>query len=208
MKKRIFVIILSLVTAIGLSVLCFAHSGRTDSNGGHYNRSTGEYHYHHGYPAHQHVNGVCPYTSLYQTSTTSKETETQETQETQETEKIKISELGEDLQEYLKKYGTITKEEYIAQIQQEKTDATSETDVKKEIPEIIPDNKIYLDVTYGISVYIDGERAYFTDSNGMAVMPFVHDGTAYVPLKSIAKLLGCEVTYQASDNSSRITTSK
>lgn len=96
MKKRIFVIILSLVTAIGLSVLCFAHSGRTDSNGGHYNRSTGEYHYHHGYPAHQHVNGVCPYTSLYQTSTTSKETETQET------EKIKISELGEDLQEYLK----------------------------------------------------------------------------------------------------------
>lgn len=60
MKKRIFVIILSLVTAIGLSVLCFAHSGRTDSNGGHYNRSTGEYHYHHGYPAHQHVNGVCP----------------------------------------------------------------------------------------------------------------------------------------------------
>lgn len=205
MKKRIFVIILSLVTAIGLSVLCFAHSGRTDSNGGHYNRSTGEYHYHHGYPAHQHINGVCPYASSrssYQSSTTTKETETQET------ERIKISELGEDLQEYLKKYGTITKEEYIAQIQQEKADATSETDVKKEIPEIILDNKIYLDVTYGISVYIDGERAYFTDSNGMAVMPFVHDGTAYVPLKSIAKLLGCEVTYQASDNSSRITTSK
>lgn len=26
----------------------FTHSGRTDSNGGHYNRSTGEYHYHNG----------------------------------------------------------------------------------------------------------------------------------------------------------------
>ena len=38
-----------------------AHSGGTDSNGGHYDRSTGEYHYHHGYPAHQHINGVCPY---------------------------------------------------------------------------------------------------------------------------------------------------
>lgn len=24
----------------------FSHSGRTDSSGGHYNRSTGEYHYH------------------------------------------------------------------------------------------------------------------------------------------------------------------
>lgn len=39
----------------------FAHPGKTDSNGGHYNRVTGEYHYHHGYPAHQHTNGICPY---------------------------------------------------------------------------------------------------------------------------------------------------
>lgn len=39
----------------------YAHPGRTDSRGGHYNRSTGEYHYHHGYPAHQHPDGVCPY---------------------------------------------------------------------------------------------------------------------------------------------------
>lgn len=39
----------------------FAHSGRTDGDGGHYNRSTGEYHYHHGYPAHLHIGGICPY---------------------------------------------------------------------------------------------------------------------------------------------------
>lgn len=38
-----------------------AHPGGTDSSGGHYNRSTGEYHYHHGYSAHDHVDGVCPY---------------------------------------------------------------------------------------------------------------------------------------------------
>lgn len=38
-----------------------AHSGRTDSSGGHYDKSTGEYHYHHGYSAHQHPDGVCPY---------------------------------------------------------------------------------------------------------------------------------------------------
>ena len=38
-----------------------AHPGRTDAQGGHYDRSTGEYHYHHGYPAHQHENGECPY---------------------------------------------------------------------------------------------------------------------------------------------------
>lgn len=42
-----------------------AHSGRTDANGGHHdykNKSgLGSYHYHHGYPAHLHPNGVCPY---------------------------------------------------------------------------------------------------------------------------------------------------
>ena len=44
-----------------------AHSGRTDSSGGHRdNRNAsglGSYHYHcGGYPAHLHENGVCPYT--------------------------------------------------------------------------------------------------------------------------------------------------
>ena len=49
-----------------LCIVCifnaFAHSGRTDSSGGHWNRSTGTYHYHcGGYPAHSHSGGVCPY---------------------------------------------------------------------------------------------------------------------------------------------------
>jgi hypothetical protein len=38
-----------------------AHSGGTDSSGGHIDHSTGEYHYHHGRPPHQHPDGVCPY---------------------------------------------------------------------------------------------------------------------------------------------------
>ena len=52
------------VCLVCLCLLCSAadaHSGRTDANGGHWNRKTGEYHYHHGYPAHQHPGGVCPY---------------------------------------------------------------------------------------------------------------------------------------------------
>lgn len=50
-------------------LLCFillfctasAHAGRTDSAGGHWDRANGTYHYHHGYPAHDHPNGICPY---------------------------------------------------------------------------------------------------------------------------------------------------
>ncbi len=37
-----------------LTTISYAHAGRTDSNGGHYNNSTGDYHYHHGYSAHDH----------------------------------------------------------------------------------------------------------------------------------------------------------
>ena len=50
-----------------LTPIISAHSGKTDSSGGHYDRSTGEYHYHHGYSAHSHYDmdgdGIrdCPY---------------------------------------------------------------------------------------------------------------------------------------------------
>ena len=36
-----------------------AHSGRTDSQGGHHDRKNGGYHFHHGQRAHQHPGGVC-----------------------------------------------------------------------------------------------------------------------------------------------------
>lgn len=62
MKHRVAVRLAAGVCAfMVLACPAFAHSGRTDSKGGHYDRSTGEYHYHHGYKAHQHENGVCPY---------------------------------------------------------------------------------------------------------------------------------------------------
>ena len=61
MKKFLSLVITILFIFSLCSFVVFAHSGRTDSNGGHFDSSTGEYHYHHGYPAHQHPNGVCPY---------------------------------------------------------------------------------------------------------------------------------------------------
>ena len=68
-----FVLIASLVVVIALCIpfSSSSHSGKTDGNGGHYNSSTGEYHYHHGYPAHQHTNGVCPYNYKENSATSS-----------------------------------------------------------------------------------------------------------------------------------------
>ncbi len=66
MKKRIISIIIICVLILTVPFMIFAHSGRTDSRGGHKDNKNksglGSYHYHcGGYPAHLHTNGVCTY---------------------------------------------------------------------------------------------------------------------------------------------------
>lgn len=61
MRKRYLIPILACVLLLFCCTAAYAHPGNTDSNGGHYDHSTGKYHYHHGYPAHQHPDGRCPY---------------------------------------------------------------------------------------------------------------------------------------------------
>jgi hypothetical protein len=68
MKRRFKALLLSvLLILLVLPIRAYAHPGRTDSNGGHTDSDTGDYHYHHGYPAHDHYDmdgdGIidCPY---------------------------------------------------------------------------------------------------------------------------------------------------
>ena len=61
--KKFFALVCTVIIAFVLAIIGFAHPGGTDGSGGHYDRSTGEYHYHHGYSAHQHEDGECPYAS-------------------------------------------------------------------------------------------------------------------------------------------------
>ena len=53
MNKRILLVLVVVLLCL-LTITVLAHSGRTDANGGHWDRSTGEYHYHHGEPPHDH----------------------------------------------------------------------------------------------------------------------------------------------------------
>lgn len=67
-KKRVLLVSMILLVSLAFVFSVFAHSGRTDSNGGHRDNNNssglGSYHYHcGGYPAHLHKNGYCPYTS-------------------------------------------------------------------------------------------------------------------------------------------------
>lgn len=59
--KNLFTFIAFLLVLLSIPLTIAAHSGGTDASGGHYNSTTGEYHYHHGYPAHDHKNKICPY---------------------------------------------------------------------------------------------------------------------------------------------------
>ena len=59
--KKVYIFCLLVLLILSTLSTVYAHSGRTDGNGGHYDSFTGEYHYHHGYPPHQHTNGKCPY---------------------------------------------------------------------------------------------------------------------------------------------------
>ena len=73
--------VLTIGAIIGMIIVmpeqCLAHSGRTDSNGGHKDNQNksglGSYHYHcGGHPAHLHGNGICPYSSSSSNNSSSK----------------------------------------------------------------------------------------------------------------------------------------
>ncbi len=64
--QRILISVLLLFLIVFVPFTSFAHSGRTDSSGGHRDNCNqsglGYYHYHcNGFPAHLHTNGECPY---------------------------------------------------------------------------------------------------------------------------------------------------
>mgnify|MGYP003473601022 CR=1 FL=1 len=91
--KKISTMLLAVCLIVLMAGSVLAHSGRTDSNGGHRDNQNksglGSYHYHcGGYPAHLHKGGVCPYKSSSKKKTTTKKKST-----TVKASKIKINEL-------------------------------------------------------------------------------------------------------------------
>lgn len=71
--KRFLTIVFALLLVVASATTAFAHSGRTDSSGGHRDNKNksglGSYHYHcGGYPAHLHSGGYCPYRDVFPSS--------------------------------------------------------------------------------------------------------------------------------------------
>ena len=65
-NKWLFAVGVAILLLLTCTITIYAHSGNTDERGGHYDQETGKYHFHHGWPAHPHQNGVCPYAEAYE----------------------------------------------------------------------------------------------------------------------------------------------
>lgn len=115
MKRFVFAafsVLFSIVLLVPF--VSFAHPGRTDSQGGHYNRSTGEYHYHHGYSPHDHYDmnndGIvdCPYNFVDNTHEHSNAESHESDKETQNTNAT-VYKAAENEKEdtFIDKYGWI-----------------------------------------------------------------------------------------------------
>lgn len=94
-------IIMALCTCLLFSnSLASAHSGRTDSSGGHHDNQNksglGGYHYHHGMGPHLHPNGVCPYSSSSTTNSNTSEKKVSKYYKTSTVKKVqtKLNKLG------------------------------------------------------------------------------------------------------------------
>lgn len=82
-------------------IVAEAHSGRTDSSGGHKDNKNksglGSYHYHcGGYPAHLHTGGVCSYSSSAKTTSTTNSSSSIGTSETIKLVQQALNDMGYD----------------------------------------------------------------------------------------------------------------
>lgn len=59
-----------------------------------------------------------------------------------------------------------------------------------------------ISVWYGVNLYSNGEEIIPVDANGVAVYPFIYNGTTYVPMRAVSQSLGCGVSW--SDNTKTV----
>jgi hypothetical protein len=204
------------------SVAASAHSGGTDANGGHWNHKTGEYHYHHGYSAHQHPGGVCPYdtstSSSNQSSSSSKSSSssnsTSKSPSSSSTSSSSVAKQTNEFSSWLEEY--LAKQEREAATKQAKADAEAAAKAKEEAEKAAEEarkaaeaaknpNESDITITYGVSLVLDGKKVTLADASGNEVKPFVYEGTTYVPLRAVSQLFDATISYDATTNTVYLT---
>lgn len=187
-----------LLTIVMIPATLFAHSGRTDSNGGHRDNKNksglGSYHYHcGGYPAHLHPNGVCPYKSTTKSSssstTTSITTSNKKSTPTYIEKEMTFVIDGETV-----KINTINvNNTNLAELKTlcEKLSISMTYDSKFKSIECIKGDTSF-------TLQIDSK--YFWLNRGLStlnVAPVAHNGRTMVPARVVAEAIGKNVTFDS-----------
>lgn len=187
-KKRvkIFSIILLVLSIISINIFTLAHSGRTDSRGGHKDNKNksglGSYHYHcGGHPAHLHNNGVCPYsaTSSSSSSVTLKN-DNNKTSSTSDNLNSQESTANKDLvNQTTQRTPNIVEAKSIEIVEYEKELKVGEA--KQLSVNILPDNTTNKKVTWKSS----NENVIKVSENGKITA--INVGQAYVTVSTLNK---------------------
>ncbi len=198
MKKLKGLGVLTLAIALNTQIV-FAHSGRTDSNGGHYNKSTGEYHYHNGGTSASSITSTSSSNKTTSSKTTASNTTTSSSSTSTkpkvvEVRYINVTVNGEsvifDAKPYIDENGrTMVPISKIAEI----FSATTEFDEQNNSVIIKKD-----DTTVAIKI---GEKSLKIngESSEMSTKAVIKNGRTYVPITAIAKAFNVGYTW---DNAS------
>lgn len=62
--------------------------------------------------------------------------------------------------------------------------------------DIAPDSKVFRNNSDDVKLYVDNAEQKLYDANGTEVKPFIKDGTTYVPLRGVSKVLGYPVEWE------------
>ena len=176
----------------------FAHSGRTDSNGGHKDNKNksglGSYHYHcGGYPAHLHDNGVCPYDSSATVASTTKTASSSQAKATTPT--------------YTEKVSTFVIDGKATQINTVNANGTNLVELRTLCDELgiamvyDPTMKT-IECTKGDTLFllqIDSQNMWVnnTELRTLDVAPIAYKGKTMVPARAVAEVIGKVVTFDA-----------
>lgn len=194
-NKKICIILLTIMM---IPATLFAHSGRTDSNGGHKDNKNksglGSYHYHcGGYPAHLHTNGVCPYKTTTKSSSsgtsTNNTTSNKKSIPTYTEKEMTFVIDGETI-----KINTINvNNTNLAELKTlcEKLDISMTYDSTLKSIECIKGDTSF-------TLQIDSKNFWLNGSlSTLNVTPIAHNGRTMIPARVVAEAIGKSVTYDS-----------
>ena len=153
-KTKIISILLTITSIISIGANSYAHSGRTDTNGGHKDNKNksglGSYHYHcGGHPAHLHTNGICPYASNASSSKNTPSSSSQSSKSTTTTPSSSQSTTSNPTSTTTKTTSTVPTTIEVTEIKiNENTANMKEGESQKLTATITPDNATDKNITW------------------------------------------------------------